>query len=79
MTTSFPGSQYIPKDVLPAEPNVLSTMISFSTCLASSFVVGMMTPLPAAKPDALITTLYDTLSMYCMASSKEEKFCYWYE
>jgi hypothetical protein len=34
-------------------------MTDFKASMASSFVVGMRTPLPAARPDALMTHLPD--------------------
>lgn len=40
----------------PASPNSLLTMMSFKPASASSVELGMMTPLPAARPDAFKTT-----------------------
>ena len=37
---------------LPAEPKILSTIISFNEFNASSLFVGIKTPLPPARPEA---------------------------
>ena len=53
----------------PAVPNFLSFIISFSVFIASSLFSEIITPFPAAKPSAFITTGYPNSSISSIALS----------
>lgn len=64
MESSGPVSFSSTMTVLPAWPNDLSTMIVLSDWSAFSIESGTMAPLPAARPDALMTGTSSRDSMY---------------
>mmetsp|Transcript_4882 Transcript_4882/g.11345 ORF Transcript_4882/g.11345 Transcript_4882/m.11345 type:complete len:278 (-) Transcript_4882:820-1653(-) len=67
--TSGPSSFSSMTTSSPASPNTLPSRHSLRAAMASSFVSGTTTPLPAARPDALTTTSNGLSLMYLMAAS----------
>ena len=61
---------------LPAEPNFLSSMISFTPAFASSKVLQIRTPLPSASPSAFNTIGIFTVSRYSNAFFGSSKVSY---
>ena len=58
----------------PASPKALPANISFIAFSASVCVMATMTPLPAARPSALITIGVPTLWRYSSAGAISVKF-----
>ena len=61
---------------LPAEPNFLSIMISFTPASASSKVLQISTPFPSASPSAFRTIGIFAVFRYSSAFSGSSKFSY---
>lgn len=67
--TSSPMSSSSITTSSPAAPKARSTITSLSPCSASALLSGSSTPLPAASPEALITTWKSACSMKARALS----------
>ena len=60
----------------PEAPNLPSSIISLTASIASSLVCAMITPLPRARPSALMTVGMGAVSRYASALSQSSKTSY---
>ena len=75
--TSGPVKNSSTTTLLPLSPKILSSIISLTPDSACSSVSGMITPLPSARPSALMTVGNSFLSLiYAITSAGSEKTLY---